>query len=127
MQLSTRYKELATDHNCLCRSGLNRGICWRSEQPHDEGLRLIFTWCAAKLLDEELQKKICEAFWDMQCYMIDETDDKQIFRALDTLVFCHMWAAYVKARTIRSRDICYRITCTCELGLSLVEALQVNC
>ncbi|ERF74445.1 hypothetical protein EPUS_03883 [Endocarpon pusillum Z07020] len=100
IKLSERSEE-STDHSCLCsfQPMLPGGyLCWRTKSPNDENLRLIFTWCAARLLDTELHQPLPA----LEARHVD--DDEAFFRELATVVFCHLWMAFLKASKAEEED-----------------------
>lgn len=100
IKVSERYEE-STGNSCLCsfQPGLPQlFLCWRTKKPHDENLRLIFTWCAARLLDTELH----QTFPALEARHVD--DDEAFFRELGIVVFCHLWMAFLKASKAEEED-----------------------
>jgi hypothetical protein len=93
LQLSKRYNGSATEHDYLYSCGSKHITAFRYEQRHYKILRVICVWCAARLLDEELQEKIAMVL----CWRHTVMDDSMLAHELGTLVFCHIWAAHVKA------------------------------
>ncbi|KAF7512771.1 hypothetical protein GJ744_000338 [Endocarpon pusillum] len=96
-----RYKESAANANCSCYHRLERATCWKIKQSHNEAFRFIFTWCAARLLDAEVHEKLSEVFGRWSYYNWDET---KIVREIGTLVFCHIWTTYTKAKILVSEE-----------------------
>jgi hypothetical protein len=119
LQLSKCYNESATKHDYLYSCGSKHIIAFRYEQRHYEILRVICVWCAARLLDEELQEKMAIVL----CWRHTVMDDNKLTRELGTLVFCHIWAAYVRASKAESdEDVSRSVSDISELmGISVPE------
>jgi hypothetical protein len=94
MQSPDHHMQVAAYHKCSCCKVATGGICWRNCEPHDTALRLIFTWCAAYLLDDELNEKISEVVKDRS---FSQPDGEIFVRQIGRVVFCHVWNIYDNA------------------------------
>ena len=96
-QILDSYTESGANTKCSCYYRLKRATYWKTKQSHDEALRFIFTWCAARLLDEELHKNISTVFERRSYY---ESEETSVARQIGMLVFCHIWTTYSTAKIL---------------------------